>query len=124
MPYPISEKSAHIQVSVLYEGEQIYFGRTTEAKQFFLDMGFECPEQQTTPDFLTSLTSAAERTPAKGFEGRVPTTPLEFAKAWKASAQYAKLQAEITEFETKYPIQGQAYNEFLDSRRAQQAKRT
>jgi len=79
------------KVSVLYEGQQIYYGKTTEAKQFFLDMGFFCPEQQTTPDFLTSLTSAAERRPAKGFEGKVPTTPLEFAKAWKASEQYKKL---------------------------------
>lgn len=112
------------QVSVLYEGEQIYFGKTTEAKKFFVDMGFHCPDQQTTPDFLTSLTSAAERRPREGFEGRIPTTPAEFAKAWKSSPEYARLLEEIKAFELANPVKGERYEEFLASRRAQQAKNT
>lgn len=32
------------KVIVLYEGQQIYFGPTGEAKQFFVDMGFYCAE--------------------------------------------------------------------------------
>jgi ABC-type multidrug transport system ATPase subunit len=42
---------------VLYEGRQIYFGKTTDAKQYFVNLGFECPARATTPDFLTSMTS-------------------------------------------------------------------
>ena len=71
------------KVTVLYEGRQIYFGGATEAKQFFIDMGFECPERQTTADFLTSLTSPQERRVRPGFEGRVPETPDQFVTAWK-----------------------------------------
>lgn len=41
------------KVTVLYEGRQIYFGRIHDAKKFFIDMGFECPDRQTTADFLT-----------------------------------------------------------------------
>ncbi|XAO22858.1 hypothetical protein I312_101633 [Cryptococcus bacillisporus CA1280] len=110
------------KVSVLYEGEQIFFGNCTEAKQFFIDMGFHCPSQQTVPDFLTSLTSASERTPREGFEGKVPTTPQEFAAAWKKSDMYAQLQEQIAQFEQKYPIHGENYDKFLESRRAQQSK--
>ena len=42
------------KVVLLYEGRQIYFGRTTEAKEFFLELGYDCPRRQTTADFLTS----------------------------------------------------------------------
>jgi ABC-type multidrug transport system ATPase subunit len=41
------------KVTILYEGRQIYFGRVGDAKKFFVDMGFECPDRQTTADFLT-----------------------------------------------------------------------
>ncbi|ODN86312.1 ATP-binding cassette, subfamily G (WHITE), member 2, PDR [Cryptococcus wingfieldii CBS 7118] len=119
---PQSAYDVFDKVSVLYEGEQIFFGKTTEAKQFFLDMGFHCPEQQTTPDFLTSLTSATERTAQPGFEGRVPTNPQEFAAAWKKSDKYRELQEQIQSFEAKYPVHGEQYNSFLESRRAQQSK--
>ncbi|BEJ15321.1 hypothetical protein CspHIS471_0410880 [Cutaneotrichosporon sp. HIS471] len=110
------------KVSVLYEGEQIFFGRCDKAKQFFVDMGFYCPTQQTTPDFLTSLTSPSERQARAGFQGKVPVTPREFAQRWKASPEYAALQAEIQAYNAKFPIGGETYNQFLASRRAQQSK--
>lgn len=111
------------KVTVLYEGRQIYFGPAGEARQFFVDMGFECPDRQTTADFLTSLTSPAERRVRPGFEGRVPQTPDEFVTAWKASEARAKLMQEIEEFEQEHPLGGPSRAEFIDARRAIQAKR-
>ena len=110
------------KVSVLYEGEQIFFGKCDEAKSFFVEMGFECPEQQTTPDFLTSLTSASERIPRAGYENKVPVTPAEFAAVWKKSPQYRALQDEIAAFEQRHPVNSERYEQFVASRRAQQAK--
>lgn len=112
------------KVSLLYEGEQIYFGSTKTAKKYFTDMGFECPEQQTVPDFLTSLTSPSERTARKGWEGRVPHTPDEFARMWRDSNEYKALQEEIAQFNERHPVHGERYDEFLASRRAQQSKHT
>lgn len=106
----------------MYEGEQIFFGRATEAKDFFVNIGFECPPQQTVPDFLTSLTSSSERTPRPGFENRVPRTAHEFAKAWKSSPEYGQLQKQILEFGEKYPFQGKQYDEFVASRRWEKSK--
>ncbi|KAH8161694.1 hypothetical protein CIB48_g6544 [Xylaria polymorpha] len=110
------------KVTVLYEGRQIFFGRTDEAKQYFVNLGFECPARQTTPDFLTSMTSPIERVVRDGCKGKVPRTPDEFAAAWKNSAEYRALQAEIEEYKKEHPINGPDAQAFRASRREQQAR--
>ncbi|KAK0199278.1 AtrD, ABC-transporter [Desarmillaria ectypa] len=107
---------------VLYEGRQIYFGRTETAKRFFVEMGFHCPERQTTADFLTSLTNPAERQVRPGYESKVPRTPDEFARAWKESGERKRLLQEIDEFDREYPVGGDQLDKFRVSRKAQQAK--
>lgn len=107
---------------VLYDGRQIFFGRADAAKQYFVNLGFECPARQTTPDFLTSMTSSLERVVRPGFEGRAPRTPDEFAQAWKNSAEYKALQAEIEEYKTEHPLNGPDAEAFRASKRQQQAK--
>ncbi|KAI2486915.1 ABC transporter CDR4 [Pyrenophora tritici-repentis] len=110
------------KVLVLYEGRQIYFGKTSEAKSYFVNMGFECPSRQTDADFLTSMTSALERVVRPGFEDRVPRTPDEFAKRWLESADRAALLQDIAAYEQKYPIGGEASERFKESRNLQKAK--
>jgi hypothetical protein len=110
------------KVSVLYEGRQIYFGNIYAAKEFFINIGFECPERQTIADFLTSLTSPSERTVRPGFENSTPRTPDEFVAVWKKSEDYAKLIREIDEFERQYPVGGDQLKKFQDARRAVTAR--
>jgi len=110
------------KVLVLYEGRQIFFGKTTDAKAFFVNMGFLCPDRQTDADFLTSMTSPLERIVREGFENRVPRTPDEFAQRWAESAERAALLQEIEAYEQKYPIGGEAGQRFKESRQLQKAK--
>jgi ATP-binding cassette subfamily G (WHITE) protein 2 (PDR) len=110
------------KVTVLYEGRQIYFGNIHRAKDFFINMGFECPPRQTTADFLTSITSPLERIVRPGFENRTPRTPDEFAKVWQNSEDRAQLLREIKQFEDEFPIGGSHLESFRTSRAAQQAK--
>ena len=107
---------------VLYEGRQIFFGRADAARQYFINLGFECPERQTTPDFLTSMTSSLERIIRPDFEGKAPRTPDEFAELWKNSAEYKALQVEIEEYKTAHPIDGPDAVAFRAAKRAQQAR--
>ncbi|KAH8593040.1 ABC-2 type transporter-domain-containing protein [Bisporella sp. PMI_857] len=107
---------------VLYEGRQIYFGPADAARQYFVDLGYECPARQTTPDFLTSMTSPQERIIRAGFETMVPRTPDEFAAAWKSSDAYKTLQREIEEYKTAHPINGPDAEAFRAHKRAHQAK--
>ncbi|KAL6452790.1 CDR1 Pleiotropic ABC efflux transporter of multiple drugs CDR1 [Candida maltosa Xu316] len=85
-------------VIVLYEGYQIFFGKAHKAKDFFVRMGWECPQRQTTADFLTSLTNPAERIPLPGFEHKVPRTAQEFEQYWKNSPEYAALIKDIDQY--------------------------
>ncbi|KAK2624440.1 hypothetical protein QTJ16_006390 [Diplocarpon rosae] len=110
------------KVAVLYEGRQIYFGEINAAKTFFVNLGFECPHRQTTADFLTSLTSPAERRVRPGFENQTPKTADEFAKIWQESSDRKKLLEEITQFEKEYPFEGTHLQQFAAARQAQQAK--
>jgi len=84
-------------------------------------MGFFCPSRQTTADFLTSITSPAERLIRPGFESRVPRTPEEFATTWKGSSEYARLLQDIDAYDQKYPIGGESVTEFTNARRSLQA---
>ncbi|KAL9057263.1 MAG: hypothetical protein Q9162_002467 [Coniocarpon cinnabarinum] len=110
------------KVLVLYEGRQIFFGRCDEARDYFVNIGFKCPDRQTTPDFLTSMTSPQERVVREGFLDQVPRTPDEFAEVWKKSNARASVMAEIEQFNKDYPVGGESLAQFKDSRRAQQAK--
>ena len=107
---------------MLYEGRQIYFGDINAAKSFFVNLGFECTLRQTTGDFLTSLTNPAERTVRKGFEGKTPSTPDEFAAVWQKSEDRARLLQDIKEFDSQYPIGGPSLDKFKHSRKALQAR--
>jgi len=110
------------KVLVLYEGRQIYFGPAGAARGYFERLGYHCPDRQTTADFLTSMTSPAERVLRKDFEGHVPRTPDEYAKAWRSSPDYEKLMSDVQEYEQQHPYDGQALQDFRESRRMQQSK--
>ncbi|CDR37662.1 CYFA0S01e14422g1_1 [Cyberlindnera fabianii] len=111
------------KVCVLYEGYQIFYGPATTAKEYFIKMGWDCPPRQTTADFLTSVTSARERVPLKGYENKVPRTPAEFYEYWRNSPEYKELVADvdasISENDKKQKV-----NQIYSAKRSRQAKGT
>ncbi|KAF5666080.1 ABC transporter CDR4 [Fusarium heterosporum] len=109
------------RVTVLYEGHQIFFGRINEAKQYFEQLGFECPDRQTTPDFLTSMTSPQERRVRPGCEHTAPRTPREFAERWQASTHRKQLTQELAAYEENHPRETRL-EAYKTSRRAEQFK--
>ncbi|KAJ5781341.1 hypothetical protein N7457_006501 [Penicillium paradoxum] len=109
---------------VLYEGRQIYFGSASQARRFFIEMGFHCPDRQTTADFLTSLTSPSERLVRSGFEHSIPRTPDEFAARWKDSSERKGLLLEIEATAAGNSVGKEKYEQFSRSRAADKAKST
>ncbi|KAG0330231.1 hypothetical protein BGZ99_007092 [Dissophora globulifera] len=87
------------KVLLLYEGRCIYFGPANQARQYFIDLGFECPARQTTADFLTAVTDSHESKPRSGFEGRIPRTPKQFEDAFKASDIHAVVDKQRVEYQ-------------------------
>ncbi|KAF2814106.1 uncharacterized protein BDZ99DRAFT_410425 [Mytilinidion resinicola] len=109
---------------VLYEGRQIYYGPTDQAREYFSNMGWHCPSRQTTGDFLTSVTNPAERQAKEGFEKKVPRTPDEFAEYWRKSQEHASLQKEIAANDEEFPVGEGAVTSFQESHREKQAGHT
>ncbi|KAF9102309.1 hypothetical protein BGX27_011046 [Mortierella sp. AM989] len=87
------------KVILLYEGYCIYFGPANEARQYFIDIGFECPTRQTTADYLTAITDPNERKVRRKFLGRTPSSPKEFEESFKASRFYASIERERIEYQ-------------------------
>ncbi|KAF2087829.1 ABC drug exporter AtrF [Saccharata proteae CBS 121410] len=87
------------KVLVIDTGRCVYNGPAKDAKQYFIDLGFFCPERQTTPDFLTAVTDPTERRIREGYENRVPRTPEELENAYKSSAIYQHVQRDIESYE-------------------------
>ena len=63
----------------------VYFGPTNLARQYFIDLGFEPANRQTTPDFLVAVTDPNARNVRKGFENRAPRTADDFARRFLES---------------------------------------
>ncbi|CAG8950647.1 hypothetical protein HYFRA_00002856 [Hymenoscyphus fraxineus] len=88
------------KVLVIDEGRMIYQGPANEAKRYFEDLGYHCPDRKTTPDFLTSITDPEERKFRDGFEGPIPKGPIELEKAFKESESYKNVLLDIESYET------------------------
>ncbi|GLB08738.1 hypothetical protein AtubIFM57258_004643 [Aspergillus tubingensis] len=80
---------------VLYEGRMIFSGKAQDAKSYFEGLGFYCPQRQTTPDFLTSITSPAERRIRDDYQGPRYLDPDSLAAAFRESSHYHQLQSDI-----------------------------
>ncbi|CAE6431284.1 unnamed protein product, partial [Rhizoctonia solani] len=83
------------KVCVIYEGRQIYFGPADRARQYFIDMGWEPSNRQTTADFLVAVTDPLARTARSGWEDRVPRTAEEFATRWVSSPEGQSNRTEV-----------------------------
>lgn len=90
------------KVTVVYAGRQIFFGTTESAKQYFVDLGFDCPARQTTADFLTAVTDPKARFAREGWSKRVPNTPEDFARLWEASDAYKQMLSEMEDYNHEY----------------------
>ncbi|KAL2450239.1 ABC multidrug transporter atrF [Exophiala dermatitidis] len=89
------------KVLLIDQGKCLYFGPSDDAKQYFIDLGFECPERWTTADFLTSVTDEHERSIRKGWEDRIPRNAEEFAALYKKSEAYQRNLEDIRDYEAQ-----------------------
>ncbi|KAI1397475.1 ABC transporter PeaB1 [Hypoxylon fuscum] len=74
------------KVLVINGGRQIFYGKATEAKAYFENLGFVCPERTTVTDFLNSMTAEPKlRKLREGWEFRAPSTAIQFEEAFRQS---------------------------------------
>ncbi|THU82570.1 hypothetical protein K435DRAFT_446226 [Dendrothele bispora CBS 962.96] len=76
------------KVCVIYEGKCAYFGPTSEARQYFIDMGYEPANRQTTPDFLVAVTDPNGRI-LRSLSSSPASSPSSQPPAPKTSTEFA-----------------------------------
>ena len=108
------------KVLLIDEGQCLYFGSSDDAKQYFLDLGFDCPDRWTTADFLTSVTDEHERTIRKGYEDKIPRSAADFSQIYRKSDAYRKNLDDMKEFESHLEAQRR---ERLEARSKKNEKR-
>lgn len=87
------------KVLLIDEGRMLFQGPAREAKKYFEELGYECAEMQTTSDFLTSITVPERRRFRPGWEHRAPKGPVELEEAFRHSAAYRRIEADVQNYE-------------------------
>lgn len=114
------------KVCLLYAGRMAYFGPASEAKDYFINMGYEMKNRQTTADFLTGVTDPLARIPrAIGLGDRpIPRTAEEFAQAFKACSFGEANRAEIQQFRAEFLGSNSSALAYRESAQAEHANHT
>ena len=89
------------KVILLDQGKCMYFGPASEARQYFIDLGFESPETLTTADFLISMANPHERRARSGYEDWIPRTPEEFQARYRQSDDHLRTLSDIDALEAE-----------------------
>jgi ATP-binding cassette subfamily G (WHITE) protein 2 (SNQ2) len=110
------------RVLVLYEGRMAFSGKASDACDYFISLGFHKWDRQTTPDFLTAVTSPSERVVRRDHIGPVPRTPDEFAEAFKKSPYYEALTADILAYHQAAAADASGLDSFYEEARRVRAK--
>jgi ATP-binding cassette subfamily G (WHITE) protein 2 (SNQ2) len=83
------------KVTLLTEGQQIFFGNIQEAKDYLASLGFVWPERQSLSEFFVAVTDSNLRVTKDGWDDRVPRSVQDFVGCWKKSVYYQKLQEDL-----------------------------
>ncbi|KAF8625158.1 hypothetical protein AX15_005532 [Amanita polypyramis BW_CC] len=100
-----------------------YFGPADQARQYFIDMGYQPANRQTTADFLVAVTDPNGRT-IRPDAKNVPRTATEFTEYFKKSALGAANREDMASYEAEFVGNPKRAFEYKESARAEFAKHT
>ncbi|KAF4333979.1 ATP-binding protein multidrug cassette transport [Fusarium beomiforme] len=89
------------KVIVLSEGHEAFFGSTSEARDYFQDLGFVSLPGQTTAEYLATVTDPEERTVVPGSEAEKIKSSADLAAVFRKSDHYKRLVTDIDEYQEK-----------------------
>lgn len=111
-----------------------YFGPASAARQYFIDMGYEPANRQTTPDFLVSVTDPdgrRVRNPGEetnegspSAEKVVPKTAVEFAEYYRKSGVREENLRDMEEYKNDFVGKQELKRRYRESSRAEHSQHT
>ena len=109
------------KVCVIYDGRMVYYGPASLARKYFIDMGYEPANRQTTPDFLVAVTDPNARVAREGYENRVPRTADEFVEYYRKSGVWKVNQEDMDAYLNEFVGKPQRASAYRDRARAEHA---
>ena len=109
------------KVCVIYQGRMVYFGPISLAREYFIDMGYQPANRQTTPDFLVAVTDPNARIAREGYESRVPRTADEFVEHYRKSNIWQINQEDMDAYLREFVGKPQRASAYMESAWAEHA---
>ncbi|KAI9625129.1 hypothetical protein KEM48_008528 [Puccinia striiformis f. sp. tritici PST-130] len=107
------------KVCLINEGRQVYFGPASQARQYFIDLGFKDMPRQTTADFLTGCTDSNERQFADDVDpSTVPQAAEELEQAFLESNICKKVRQEMEDYRVHLAAENREREEFIQAVRS------
>jgi ABC-type multidrug transport system ATPase subunit len=104
------------KVCLINEGRQVYFGPSSLARQYFIDLGFKNMPRQTTADFLTGCTDSNERQFAEGVDpSTVPQTAEEMEQAYLNSNVCRQVREEMEDYRVYLAAENRDREQFFQA---------
>ncbi|SNX84520.1 probable ATP-binding multidrug cassette transport protein [Melanopsichium pennsylvanicum] len=104
------------KVLVIDEGRCVYFGPRTQARQYFINLGFEDRPRQTSADYITGCTDKFERIFQEGRdENSVPSNPEALEAAYRQSEIFTQAIEEQKAFDATATADAQATKDFKEA---------
>ncbi|PWZ02396.1 putative ATP-binding multidrug cassette transport protein [Testicularia cyperi] len=101
------------KVLVIDDGRCVYFGPRTEARQYFINLGFADRPRQTSADYITGCTDKYERIFQEGRdENNVPSNPEALEQAYRNSHIYTQAIEDKKTFDAVATKDAQATQDF------------
>ena len=109
------------KVCVIYEGRMVYYGPTSLAREYFVDMGYQPANRQTTPDFLVAVTDPNARIVREGYESHVPRTADEFVVHYHKSNIWQINQEDMDTYLREFVSKARRASPYMESAWAEHA---
>jgi len=106
-----------------------YFGPTDQARQYFVDMGYEPANRQTTVDFLVAVTDPLGRIEHRPDNNSnvlpsIPHTAAEFAAHFQKSALGQANKDDMASYRSEFVGQPERAHGYIESVRAEHSEHT
>ena len=107
----------------MYEGRMAYYGPAATARAYFIDMGYEPANRQTTSDFLVAVTDPQGRFPRPGMSN-IPRTAEEFAAYFQKSDIASANRENIRLFKDERTGDSSRAQKYIDNARMDHSNHT
>jgi ATP-binding cassette subfamily G (WHITE) protein 2 (SNQ2) len=112
------------KVCLISEGKMVYFGPSDLAREYFINMGYEPVNRQSTADFLVAVTDPHGRTVRAGFENKVPRTVDDFVAYYRNSYIYQLNKEDMESYRHEFVEPKERTSAFMASAEAEHATTT